>query len=257
MAQGDYAYMPLDDYTAACDAIRAKKGLSSSTKIKSGDMAQQITSIAVGTDVSGTTATAAKVQQGATFYDASGTLTYGSMPEVGATTYYATSSTQDIITAGKRTAGVQKIAAVTTSNLSAGNIKAGVVVKVGDASTPDRIKSVTGTYAVASETTVSGTFTGSNSSSASATASGVSSSKTIIAWGVSGSGNQDSFYRADGHGGGSGTAIYTRVLESTGWTITTGPATCSLGSNSVSFSTGNSSYPFANGVSYSWWVIYK
>lgn len=63
-----------------------------------------------------------------------------------AATTYNTSSTDQTISSGQYLTGAQTIKAVTTANLSAANIKAGVVVKVGDTNDDDRIAAVTGTY---------------------------------------------------------------------------------------------------------------
>ena len=62
-----------------------------------------------------------------------------------AQTLYPSSSDQTIATDTYLT-GTQTIKAVTTTNLSASNIKNGVTVEVGDSSDPDRVLSVTGTY---------------------------------------------------------------------------------------------------------------
>lgn len=62
-----------------------------------------------------------------------------------AATYYPSSSDQTI-SASQYLTGAQTIKAVTTSNLTAGNIKSGVVVTVGDSADADRVLSVTGTY---------------------------------------------------------------------------------------------------------------
>ena len=56
------------------------------------------------------------------------------------------STTQQTIASGRYLTGTQTIAPVTTTNLTADNIKSGVTVKVGDASDDDRVISVTGTY---------------------------------------------------------------------------------------------------------------
>lgn len=68
-----------------------------------------------------------------------------------AQTIYPSTSDQTIAS-GKYLTGAQTIKAVTLSNLSAGNIKKGVVVKVGDSADDDRITSVTGTYEGSSAT---------------------------------------------------------------------------------------------------------
>lgn len=62
-----------------------------------------------------------------------------------ATTYYPSSSDQTI-TGDQWLSGTQTIKAVTTTNISAANIKSGVTVEVGDSSDSDRVLSVTGTY---------------------------------------------------------------------------------------------------------------
>lgn len=63
----------------------------------------------------------------------------------GAQTIYPSSSDQSIA-ASRYLTGAQTIKAVTTSNLTAANIKSGVTVTVGDSADADRILSVTGTY---------------------------------------------------------------------------------------------------------------
>ena len=62
-----------------------------------------------------------------------------------AQTIYPSSSDQTI-SSGRYLTGTQTIKGVTTSNLTADNIKSGVTVTVGDSSDADRVLSVTGTY---------------------------------------------------------------------------------------------------------------
>lgn len=62
-----------------------------------------------------------------------------------AQTIYPSSSDQSIAS-GRYLTGAQTIKAVTTSNLTADNIKKGVTVTVGDSADADRVLSVTGTY---------------------------------------------------------------------------------------------------------------
>lgn len=62
-----------------------------------------------------------------------------------ATTYYP-STTAQAIASGKYLTGTQTIAAVALSGISAGNIKYGETVKVGDSADDDRITAVTGTF---------------------------------------------------------------------------------------------------------------
>ena len=66
---------------------------------------------------------------------------------------YNTSSEDQTIEAGRWLTGNQTIKAVTTSNISASNIKSGVNVKVGDTSNNGRIANVTGTFTDSSTVT--------------------------------------------------------------------------------------------------------
>lgn len=56
------------------------------------------------------------------------------------------STTDQTITGSKYLTGTQTFKAVTTSNLTADNIKSGVTVKIGDSTDDDCVTSVTGTY---------------------------------------------------------------------------------------------------------------
>lgn len=56
------------------------------------------------------------------------------------------STVNQTISSGKYLTGTQTFAAVTTTNLTAANIKSGVTIEVGDSSDSDRVASVTGTY---------------------------------------------------------------------------------------------------------------
>lgn len=67
-------------------------------------------------------------------------------PTQAAQTIYPSSSDQTI-SSGRYLTGTQTFKAVTTTNLTAANIKSGVTVEVGDADDPDRIMSILGTYA--------------------------------------------------------------------------------------------------------------
>lgn len=71
--------------------------------------------------------------------------TIAGITEKEAATYNVSTSDQTIA-ANQYLAGAQTIRGVTTANLSAGNIKAGVTVKVGDAADDDRIAGVAGTF---------------------------------------------------------------------------------------------------------------
>ena len=62
-----------------------------------------------------------------------------------AQTIYPSTSDQTI-TGSKYLTGTQTIKGVTTTNLTADNIKSGVTVQIGDSADSDRVASVTGTY---------------------------------------------------------------------------------------------------------------
>ena len=63
----------------------------------------------------------------------------------GTQTLYPSTADQTV-TSGRYLTGTQTFKGVTTSNISASNIKSGVTIKVGDSADDDRILSVTGTY---------------------------------------------------------------------------------------------------------------
>ncbi len=69
----------------------------------------------------------------------------GSISDKAAATYN-TSSSDQVINSGVYLSGNQTIKAVTTSNVTAANVKYNVVAKVGDANDDDRIVGVTGTF---------------------------------------------------------------------------------------------------------------
>ena len=81
--------------------------------------------------------------------DSDGEPKEGTIPTKEAATYN-TSTADQTINSGQYLGGNQTIKAVTTENIDAGNIKKGVVVKVGDANNAGRIKDITGTYTTVS-----------------------------------------------------------------------------------------------------------
>jgi hypothetical protein len=74
-----------------------------------------------------------------------GSEVQGSISSKAAATYN-TSTSDQTIASGQYLSGAQTIKAVTTSNISAANIRKGVNIKVGDANSAGRIANVTGTW---------------------------------------------------------------------------------------------------------------
>ena len=96
-------------------------------------------------DISDTTVNSGdKVLSPYTCYGSDGTKYTGSIPSKSAQTYIPTSSDQ-IVSASQFLSGAQTFKGVTVTNLSAGNIKAGITVKVGCSTDDDSVTSVVGT----------------------------------------------------------------------------------------------------------------
>lgn len=89
--------------------------------------------------------TGAYILSGHSAYDNAGNLIVGTISSKTAATYYPSTSDQTIAS-GQYLSGAQTIKAVTTTNITAANIKYGVTAEVGDASDSDRVASVTGTF---------------------------------------------------------------------------------------------------------------
>lgn len=123
------------DTATAADVLTGKK-----FHLASGE---QVTG--TGPNLSTDTVTAADVKFGVTFHTKTGAASTGTAPLVPAADIYP-STTDRSIAAGSFVSGAQSIKAVTTSGITAANIKAGSVVKVGDAADDDRITAVTGTF---------------------------------------------------------------------------------------------------------------
>lgn len=79
------------------------------------------------------------------YFSATGTSTKTQQLTTKAATTYNTSTSDQTIAAGTYLTGAQTIRKVTTTNLTAANIKNGVNVKVGDAGSSGRIANITGT----------------------------------------------------------------------------------------------------------------
>lgn len=92
---------------------------------------------------------AGDVLSGKYFYSNSYTKQQGTISSKAAATYN-TSSSDQTISSGQYLSGAQTIKAVTTSGISAANIKDGTTIKVGDANSATRIANVTGTFTDAS-----------------------------------------------------------------------------------------------------------
>ena len=85
------------------------------------------------------------ILSGHSAYDNAGNLVVGTISSKAAATYYPSSSDQTIA-ASQYLSGAQTIKAVKLTNVTAANIKYGVVAEIGDASDSDRVASVTGTF---------------------------------------------------------------------------------------------------------------
>ena len=85
------------------------------------------------------------ILSGHSAYDNAGNLVVGTITSKAAATYYPSTSDQTI-SSGQYLSGAQTIKAVTTTNISAANIKYGVTAEVGDSVDSDRVTSVTGTF---------------------------------------------------------------------------------------------------------------
>ena len=169
-----------DLFQDIADAIRTKT-LDASALTPS-EFPDEILSITGGTDLSVVTAAAGDVKSGQKFVDSTGTTVTGTMPvrtpelislaangtytipagyhsgngvvsqtltTKAATNHYATASQQTIISAGTYCSGAQVLKPISATNLTAGNIKSGVTVKINNGSTD--IFEVEGSYSASSD----------------------------------------------------------------------------------------------------------
>lgn len=124
------------------DAIRSKNNSDAEISFPNGFI-NGINAIASTCDVM-----AEQMLSGKTAFTRNGKVT-GTIASKAASTYNISTSDQTI-SSNQYLSGVQTIRGVTTSNITAGNIKEGIVVTVGDAGSATRIKNITGTCIPAS-----------------------------------------------------------------------------------------------------------
>lgn len=133
-------------------ASNASKAVASGTVTAPSSISGTSATVSTGTNtltlsktvsVTPSVTTAGYVSSG-TAGNASVSLTASVTTQAAQTIYPSTSD--QTINSGRYLTGNQTIKAVTTSNLTADNIKSGVTVTVGDSADADRVLSVTGTY---------------------------------------------------------------------------------------------------------------
>ena len=127
--------------TSNIDAANIKTGVT--VKVGDAEDDDRVASV-TGTYTADANATAAQILSGKTAY-VNGTKISGTIPSKAAATYNTSKNADQTIAAGQYLSGAQTIRKVTTTNLTAANIKRGVTVKVGDAGDADRVASVEGT----------------------------------------------------------------------------------------------------------------
>lgn len=136
-----------------------------------------------GTFTNDANATSSDIISGKTAY-VSGVKVTGNLSSKSAETFYTSTSDQSI-PAGKYLSGAQTIKGVTTSNIDAANIKAGVTVKVGDSGSATRIKNVTGTFTNDANASASDILSGKTAYKNGSKLTGTISSKSAVSYGVS------------------------------------------------------------------------
>ena len=145
-ASGATVTVPAGMYASA-----ASKSVATGSATAAASISATGATVSTGTNTLTLSKTVSNTPQVTAGYVSSGTAGNSSVSLTASVTTQAAqtiypSSSQQTIASGRYLTGTQTIAPVTTTNLTAGNIKSGVVVQVGDASDPDRVTSVTGTY---------------------------------------------------------------------------------------------------------------
>ena len=141
---------PVAGFWAATDVIgvtlanvAAVLGLTAA-KLKKGETVCGLTGTYTTVSSGQSAVTAAAMLKGYSGFANGGAEVKGNINSKAAATYN-TSASDRTIAAAQYLSGDQTIKGVTTENISAANIKKGVVVKVGDSNSAGRIKNVTGT----------------------------------------------------------------------------------------------------------------
>ena len=145
-ASGATVTVPAGMYASA-----ASKSVATGSATAAASISATGATVSTGTNTLTLSKTVSNTPQVTAGYVASGTAGNSNVSLTASVTTQAAqtiypSSSQQTIASGRYLTGTQTIAPVTTTNLTADNIKSGVVVQVGDASDPDRVTSVTGTY---------------------------------------------------------------------------------------------------------------
>lgn len=205
---GSIASKSSSDLTASGATVTAPAGYYSSAATKSvasGSATTPATSITanptisvnsstgvITASVSGSKSVTPTVSAGYVSSGTAGTVSVSgsdteSLSTQAATTFHP-STTDQTIAAGKYTTGIQTVKAIVLANLTAGNIKDGVTVKVGDSTDDDCVASVTGTYAGNTPTLITKSITANGTYNASSDSADGYSSVTVN---VSGGGGGD------------------------------------------------------------------
>lgn len=132
-------------------ASNASKAVSSGSAAAPATISGTAATVSTGTNTLTLTKTVSVTPSVTAGYVSSGTAGNASVSLTANVTTQAAqtiypSASQQTIASGRYLTGTQVFAPVTTTNLTAANIKQGVTVTVGDAADPDRVASVTGTY---------------------------------------------------------------------------------------------------------------